>query len=145
MDIQVFEMEHDKVATIKNHESFLFTYPKNYAEIFGSSIKEAHLNKKAEIFEGFLKITNKSGKSVYRRFRGYNMESNRACLGYRSMCELGVSNGDLVSVEPTTWFKYLIHNSDSYIKYTVIFAIVGVACSILSCILAIIQIIFCLV
>lgn len=47
------------------------------------------------------------------------------------MCELGLEDGDVVSVEPTSWFDYFIHNSDSYIRYTVIFAIVGLACSVL--------------
>ena len=143
MDIKVFEIEYDEIATIENHERFLFTYQRNFESIFGSSLKDAYKKKQIKIVEGFLKITNKSAKSIYRRYRGSNKESDRVCLGYRSMCELGLNDGDEVSVEPTSWFKYLIHNSDSYIRYTVIFAIVGLACSVLSFLLSIIQFIFC--
>ena len=139
MNVIVNQIQLNEVATIDNYERFLFTCPNNYAKITEISMREAYKKKRTDIIEGFLKITNSSGKSIYRRFRGYNNTSDTAYLGYRSMCELGIEDGDEVSVEPSCWFKYLIHNSDSYIKYSVIFAIVGVVCSVLSLLVAIVQ------
>lgn len=139
--LKVQEIDYDLVANIDNHERFVYMYSKDYKKVFGCSIKDSYIKKKTKQIEGFLKITNKCGKKIYRRFRSCKVESGSVYLGYRSMGELGLEDGDTITVEPTSWWKYYTHNSDSYIKYTVIIAIVGVICSILSCILAIIQII----
>lgn len=136
----VNEIGYSLIANIDNHERLLFAYPKDYEKITGCSIKDAYMNKKTNLIEGFLRITNGSGKKIYRRFRGCSVPSGSVYLGYRSMCELGLSNGDTITVEPTSWLKYYLYNSDTYVKYTVWIAIFGLLCTIVSMVISIIQI-----
>ena len=145
MEIVVNKVDYNSIENIDEPERFIFMYSHHFEDVADCPMADAYSNNKTDLIEGFMKITNEFGKSIYRKFRGINKKSESAYLGYRSMCELGLKNGDMVSVVPTTWFKYLIHNSDSYIRHTVILAILGLACSVLSCIFAIIQLIFCCV
>ena len=141
MKTKVIEIDYSLVANIDNHDRFLFAYSKDYEKITGCSIKEAYSKNKTNLIEGFLKITNESGKKIYRRFRGCNVDSGSVYLGYRSMCELGLKDGDTVSIEPTSWLKYYLHNSDSYIRHTVRIAIFGLLCTVTSMVLSIIQLV----
>ena len=139
MNTTVNEIDYNLVTNIDNPERFLYLYHKDYEKITGCSIKDAYLKKKTNIIEGFLKITNGSGKKIYRRFRGCGVSSGSVYLGYRSMCELGLKNGDTITVEPTSWLKYYLHNSDTYVKQTVRIAIFGLLCTIVSMVISIIQ------
>ena len=141
MKTEVNEIEYNLVSNIDNHERFLFVYPRDYEKITGCSMKKAFTKNKTNLIEGFLKITNESGKRIYRRFRGCNVDSGSVYLGYRSMCELGLQDGDMVTIEPTSWLKYYFHNSDSYIRHTVRIAIFGLLCTVVSMALSIIQLI----
>lgn len=143
MEIKVNKVDYKSIENIDDPERFIFMYSRHFEDVADCPMTDVYSNNKTDLIEGFMKITNESGKPIYRRFRGINKKSEFAYLGYRSMCELGLKNGDKISVEPTTWFKYLTHNSDSYIKYTVIFAVLGVICSVLSFFLSLSQIIFC--
>ena len=137
----VNEIDYNLVENIDNHERYLYLNPKDYEKITGCSIKDAYSNKKTNLIEGFLKITNGSGKIIYRRFRGCSALSGSVYLGYRSMCELGLNNGDPITVEPTSWWNYYLHNSDSYIKQTVRIAIFGLLFTVVSMVLSVIQIV----
>ena len=137
----VNEIDYNLVANIDNYERYLYLYPKDYEKITGCSINDAYSNKKTNLIEGFLKITNGSSKKIYRRFRGCGVPSGSVYLGYRSMCELGLSDGDTITVEPTSWWKYYMHNSDTYVKKTVRIAIVGLLCTVVSMVLSIIQLV----
>ncbi len=139
MKTTVNEIDYSLVANIDNPERYLYLYPKDYEKITGCSIKDAYSNKKTNLIEGFLKITNESGKIIYRRFRGCGVPSGSVYLGYRSMCELGLNNGDSITVEPTSWWNYYLHNSDSYVKHTVRIAIFGLICTVVSMVFSIIQ------
>ena len=139
MKTKVSEIDYNLVENIDNHERFLFMHSHGYENITKCSMKEAYSKKKTALIEGFLKITNESGKTVYRRFRGCNVNSDSVYLGYRSMCELGLKDGDTITVEPTSWLKYYLHNSDSYIRNTVKIAIFGLLCAVVSMALSIIQ------
>ena len=99
------------------------------------------MQNKTDLIEGFFKITNTDGKKIYRKFRGCSVDSGKVYLGYRSMCELGLKEGDTIFVEPTSWLKYFLKNSDTYIRITVKLAIFGLVCAILSVALGIIQLV----
>ena len=137
----VNEIDFNVVSNIDNHERFLFVYSKDFEKITRCSMKEAFTKNKTNLIEGFLKITNESGKKIYRRFRGCNVDSGSVYLGYRSMCELGLKNGDTITVEPTSWWKYYLHNSDTYIRKTIRIAVFGLLCTVASMVLSIIQLV----
>lgn len=141
MKTTVSEIPYNLVANIDNHERFLYLYPKDYEKITGCSIKDAYLRNKTDLIEGFLEITNMSGKKIYRKFRGCSVDSGKVYLGYRSMCELGLNDDDTVFVEPTSWLKYFLNNSDTYVRKTVKIAIFGLVCTVLSLVLTIIQLV----
>ena len=132
METTVNEIDYNLVANIDNHERFLYLYHKDFKKITGFSIKDAYLQNKTELIEGFLVITNMDGKKIYRRYRGCHVNSDKVYLGYRSMCELGLNDGDKIFVEPTSWLKYFLNNSDTYVRTTVKIAIFGLACTVLS-------------
>lgn len=139
METKVQEIDYSLVANISDYEKYVYMYNKKYEKITGCSIKNAYSQKKTKIIEGFLKITNKCGKRIYRRFRGCQVESDNVYLGYRSMCELGLKNDDEVLIEPTSWFRYYWSNSDIYIRFTVKIAAFGLLCTVASTVLSIIQ------
>lgn len=83
--------------------------------------------------EGYLSITNRStGMKIYRKYCGWTeMEESAIGLGYRSLCELGITEEDFISlpkeviVKKAHWFCYYWHNSDSGVRAPFRIAVIG--------------------
>ena len=95
--------------------------------------------------EGYLSITNRStGKKIYRKYCGWTeMEESTIGLGYRSLCELGITEEDFISlpkeviVKKAHWFCYYWKNSDSGIRVPFRIAVWGIFVGVISFVLQI--------
>ncbi len=117
-------------------ENFAFMYYQEYGDVFGETMSS---KTKPNEIAGYLKISTRNGKSVYRKFRGWNgVKRDIVQLTYRTMCEIGVKPGDEVTIEPSNWFTYYWRNSNAGIKYPFIIAFLGILFAFASFLLSII-------
>lgn len=104
----------------------------------------------ARSIEGYLSIKcETTGKIIYRKYHGWTtMDESTIGLGYRSRCELGITEKQLqeappiVVVRPASWFWYYWRNSDSGIKMPFKLAFVSCLVALLSFVLQIVFYIF---
>ena len=122
-----------------------------YAYMHSSEFKNIYAMPMHELsshgIEGYLSITNsKNGRKIYRKYYGWShIEESTVGLGYRSLCELGITNKQLldeppvVDVKKAHWFCYYWHNSDSGVRAPFRIAVIG---GILTAISLALQLIF---
>ena len=74
--------------------NYAFMYSKSFSLIEKKSKRK--LTEKQKL-EGYLKVTSKSGKSVYLKYMGWNgVKEDEIWLTYYNKCTLGVKIGDEV-------------------------------------------------
>ena len=120
--------------------NYAFMYSKSFSLIEKKSKRK--LTEKQKL-EGYLKVTSKSGKSVYLKYLGWNgVKEDEIWLTYYNKCTLGVKIGDEVEVQPSNTWSYYLNTWDSGIRLPFKIAIWGV---IISSVLSIISIILTLI
>lgn len=102
-------------------EKYAVMHTSEFTNVFGSPMKATT---SSSGIEGYLSITNKAaGKTIYRKYCGWKtIDTSTVGLGYRSLCELGITEEELkntppvVDVKKECWFTYYWKNSDSGIR-----------------------------
>ncbi len=117
----------DFVSGNQAYEQYALIYSKGMAELFGEDYSKEEMN-----LDRFVKIVN-GEKVVYRKCSARRgVRSDEVALGSRTRKELGCDIGSNVNVSKASWAQYYWHNSDTYIKFMFILAILGAICSIVS-------------
>ena len=108
-------------------EKYVLMHSGCYEKIFGDKMANAD----QEDLEGLVKIKN-GCKTVYRRYKSSSINGETIQMGYRTRKELGVDDGEMVSVSATNWFCYLWNNQDSCVKHPFRIAFIGIILAIIS-------------
>lgn len=132
---------------LHNSECEKFAYMRN--EEFRNVYKTPMYDATAHGIEGYLSITcETTGKIIYRKYHGWTtMDEATVGLGYRSRCELGITDKQIqeapptVIVRPSSWFWYYWRNSDSGVRMPFKLAFVSCLITLLSFLLQIITIV----
>lgn len=120
---------------VSSDDVFLVT--SEFEEIFGSSMKQSG----RKVTNTYMKIICKGKKTVYRRFRGTSESGTNqdyVYLDYRTMCEMSVEEECGVTIKPSSWFAYNMHNSDDSKKWAFIITLYGFILTVISSIITII-------
>lgn len=100
--------------------------PSDYSTIYEIRMKESRDVKRS------LCISHGKNK-VYKLYRGMNLvPQGMVALDYESLCNLGVSEGDKVSVRPISKLCYSWHTSDSLAKISFIIAILSIILGVIA-------------
>ena len=110
------------------HEKYVIVNSQAFKEIYENKLKTATNPDK---LEGLVKISGKS-KPIFRKCIGGHVKSiDNIEMGYRSAAELKVTPSQEVDIKPACWFEYMWRNSESQIRFSFMFAVIGVVLTII--------------
>jgi len=126
----VQSQDKDYVSGNQEHEQYALINSVRMAALFGDdeSVAETDLDRYVKI----VSCENKKRK-IYRKCSArYGINKDEVALGVRTQKELGCEADSKVKVSRTCWFNYYWRNSNKYLKFTFILAILGAICGIVS-------------
>lgn len=109
------------------NEKYVLLHSNNFRNIFGKAMSDSEV----EDLEGLVKIRHNC-RTVYRRYKGHNIDGNKILMGSRTMKELRVNEDNYVTVEKASWLGYLWNHQDSCIRQPFRLALFGILLAFIS-------------
>lgn len=143
-ELTVIEMDKEFVKSTREFEQYALCYSKAMSKLFQDEDSGPESFQELDL-ERFVVLENpQTNKRVFRKSAARNgVKSNQIAIGYRTQKEIGVKNGEKITVGRANWIQYYWHNSVLYEKAMFFFAFISLLCGVLSLIIQLAQIIGC--